>query len=785
MKTILRNLLSVSRRFKMAMLLNVLGLSVAFAAFVLIMMQVDYDRNFDKGIKHWDHIFRVEVAYQSGERQAIINRPLAEAFIRSSPHIQAGALTDPWGGATFFYTEENGARNNFRERWMRIFPEYADVFAFDMREGSADKLKEPAMVLLPRSLSSKLFGDEPAVGKRLYVGNSKNVFTVGGVYRDFPDNSSVENCVYYQLNPKENYQNFGNWNYSFYVRLDDPANASGLFENFKAHFDVSTLSKGFSWEEAGMFLTLTPLADVHFDSGVAYDNAPKASKSTMLVLFAIAIVIIVIAAINFTNFSTALTPMRIKSINTQKVLGGEVSVIRMSLVLEAVVIGFVSFLLALFWIYLFAETNLSALIDPRIALTDYPLLLAGSALIAVVTGLCAGLYPAYYMTSFSPALVLKGSFGLSSKGRRLRNALIGIQFVASFGLIVSAVFMYLQNYYMQHAPLGYDKDELIVMDLNNTLWKSHEAFVSQAKSFSGIDDVTFAEPLLSSQDQYMGWGREYKGEEINFQCLPVDPSFLKVMGIQVSEGRDFREEDARDPYGAYIFNERARSSYDMELGSMIDSAKIIGFMPDVKFASFRTEIAPMAFFVWGTRNWGTHPNWIYIKVKAGSDLRAAMDHVRSVARTFDPEYPFNIRFFDQVLDKLYKKEEDLSSLITLFGACAIFISIVGVFGLVVFDSEYRKKEIGVRKVLGSTTGEIIVMFNKTYLRILCVCFVLAAPIAGYAVSRWLENFAYKTPMYWWVYLLAFAIVSIVTILTVTFQNWKAANANPVNSIKSE
>ena len=725
MKTILRNLLSVLRRFKMATLLNVLGLSVAFSAFILIMMQVDYDRNFDRGIKDVDRIFRVEVAYESGTKQAIINRPLAEAFIRSSPHILAGSLLDPWGEGAFFYTEENGVRNNFKERWMRVFPEYADIFTFDMLDGSADKLKEPNMVLLPLSLSSKLFGNQSAVGKQLHMANSKGVFTVGGVYRDFPDNSSVGNSIYYQLNPKENFQNFGNWNYMFYVRLDDPANASGLFENFKAHFDVSTLSKDFSWEGGGMSLVLNPLTEVHFDSGVTYDNAPKASKSTMLVLFAIAIVIVVIAGINFTNFSTALTPMRIKSINTQKVLGGEVSVIRMSLILEAIVISVISFLLALLWVSLFSSTTLSALIDARIALMDYPL------------------------------------------------------------LIIGAVFMYLQNYYMQHAPLGYDKDEIIVTDLNAKLWKSHEAFVSQVKSFSGIDDVTFAEPLLSSSDQYMGWGREYQGREISFQCLPVDPSFLKVLGIQVNEGRDFREEDANNPYGAYIFNERARAAYEMEVDAMIDSAKIVGFIPDVKFASFRTEIAPMAFFVWGTRNWGSRPNWAYIKVKAGSDLRAAMDHVRSAVRTFDPEYPFNIRFFNQVLNDLYKKEGNLSSLITLFGLCAIFISIVGVFGLVVFDSEYRKKEIGVRKVLGSTTGEIIVMFNKTYIRILCICFVLGAPAAGYAVHRWLENFAYKTPMYWWVYLIAFALVSIITILTVTFQNWHAANENPVHSIKNE
>ena len=232
----------------MATLLNVLGLSVAFSAFILIMMQVDYDRNFDRGIKDVDRIFP-EVAYESGTKQAIINRPLAEAFIRSSPHILAGSLLDPWGEGAFFYTEENGVRNNFKERWMRVFPEYADIFTFDMLDGSADKLKEPNMVLLPLSLSSKLFGNQSAVGKQLHMANSKGVFTVGGVYRDFPDNSSVGNSIYYQLNPKENFQNFGNWNYMFYVRLMIRRMLPACSRISKAHFDVSTLSKDFSGKE--------------------------------------------------------------------------------------------------------------------------------------------------------------------------------------------------------------------------------------------------------------------------------------------------------------------------------------------------------------------------------------------------------------------------------------------------------------------------------------------------------------------------------------------------------
>lgn len=779
MKTILRNLLSVLRRFKMATLLNVLGLSVAFSAFILIMMQVEYDQNFDRGYTDTESIFRVEAMFEDGG-QAVICRPLADAFIQSSPHIVAGTLANPWGGDLFFSVEENGVRNTFKEQCINVYPEFTKVFDFKFQEGNPEALQEPNVVLLPQSMAQKFFGNQSAVGKQLKFENGDHL-TVGGVYKDYPRNSSVRNCIYQKMDPKENAQSWGNWNYIFYIRLDNPKNVEGLFENFKAHFDPALIKdNSFSWGGSGMTFRINPLPDVHYTTDVKYDQTPKASRQTLMILFAIAIVIVIIAGINFTNFSTALTPMRIKSINTQKVLGGKESVIRFALILEAVLISIISYLLGLLLVYIAGKTEIASLINADISLSMHIGLVLATAFISIATGLLAGIYPAYYMTSFPPALVLKGSFGLSPKGRQLRNALIGVQYVASFGLIIGATFMYLQNYYMQNTPLGYDKDEIIITNMNNNIRKSRDAFASQVKSFSGIEEVTYAEMLLSSQDQYMGWGRKYRDKDIQFQCLPVEPSFLKVMNVKISEGRDFREEDKAKRYGTFVFNERARTEYGLEIGSLIDSMEIVGFMPDVKFASFRTEVTPMAFFVWGTNNWGNQPNYAYIKVKAGSDLRGAMQHVKTTLQSFDPEYPFNVRFFDEVLNGLYEKERSLSSLITLFSLIAIFISVVGVFGLVVFDSEYRKKEIGIRKVLGSTTEEIIVMFNKTYIRILCVCFVLGAPIAGYVVHRWLENFAYKTPMYWWVYLIAFAIIAVITILTVTFQNWRAANENPVH-----
>ena len=791
MKTILRNFFSVLRRFKAASVLNVLGLSIAFVAFMLIMMQVNYDYTFDCSHRNADAIFRVDIVHGSKGSQAIICRPFARAFTESSPHIKGGCLLNAWVGSPFFYVEQNGQRTGYRENAWEVTPGLLDVIHFDMLEGTAQALDEPGSVILPESMAKKIFGNETAVGKQLIAPNVEmNAQIIKGVYKDFPRNSALQNVIYVAMNPKENYDNWGNWNYFFFVRLDDPANKENVLDNFKSNFNAKEVfGNEFEWGgEESFDLRLTSLPDVHFLNNVDFDSMPKASRQTLLVLFSIAFVIIIIAGINFTNFSTALTPMRIKSINTQKVLGSSDRMLRGSLLVEAVGVSTFAYLLSLLFLYVIPKTPVASLVDADISFGAQPMIIAGTAVIAVIVGVLAGLYPSYYVTSFPPALVLKGSFGLSLAGRRMRSVLVGIQFVASFILIIGSLFMYLQNRYMQNAPLGYDKEEMIIVHLNNKINKDRDAFTNQLKSFSGVEDVTYSQFLLSSQDQYMGWGRDYNGKNINFQCLPVSSSFLKVMGIEVKEGRDFRPEDDQKETGCYIFNEKAKAQLELKLNEQIDGDEIIGFIPDIKFASFRQEVTPMAFYLWGKYQWGQEGNYYnaaYVKFKAGSDLRAGMEHVRESLKKFDSEYPFVIRFYDEVLQHTYEKELKIGSLITLFSLVAIFISIVGVFGLVVFESEYKRKEIAVRKVLGSTTGEVLYMFNVSYFWILLICFVHGAPVAWYGVHRWLENFAYRTPMYWWVLPLAFLAIGMITFLTVTYQNWHVANENPVKNIKSE
>jgi len=786
MNPIFKNFLNIIRRFKLAVALNILGLSVAFAAFMVIMMQLHHDFSFDKFHKDYDKIFRVD--FTRGDYSiALLSRPLAEQFFESSPHIVAGAIVQSWEFQSFFHVEnDDGVRHFYRENSTTVSPSFFDVFTFDFVEGSIDAQMAPGSIIIPLSLSRKLFGNEQAVGRNIVVQtNNRGIQTVRAVYRDLPSNTTLNNVIYYIIGDNEN-QRWDSFQYHAYIRVNLASNAPMLYENFNRSFDLQAAfaNTHIDWEQSEARLDLTALSDIRYVTGIEFDTAPKTSKQTLLILFAIAIMIVTIACINFTNFSTALTPMRIKSINTQRVLGAQRGTMRMAIASEAMIVSFVSYLIAILLVSLFNTTPLVRLVDADLSLAANSLIICGTALVALLAGVFAGLYPAFYMTSFDLAFVLKGSFGLSPKGKKIRNTLISIQYVASFALIIGASFMYLQNHFMQNSPLGFDKDEIIVVNVENAQIDK-DVFTGRLMEHHGIEGVTFSQNLLSSSDQYSQWARQYKGRNIGFNVFFVHHTFLKSLGIEIAEGRDFMQEDAGIPRGRFVFNETAKNRYDLELNTTIDNGEIIGFVPDIKFASFRTTVEPMAFFLFGTEQWNRMLNYTYIRINSGVNKRAAMSHIHATLAEFDANFPFEVRFFDEVLQRLYEREVALSTLITLFSMIAIFISIIGVFGLVMFDSECRRKEIGIRKVFGATTMGIIIMFNKVYFKILAVCFVIAAPIAWYAVSRWLENFAYTTPMYWWVYLLAFVAVAAITVATVTFQNWRVANENPVDSIKKE
>ena len=784
MKTIIRNLLGVVRRFKMATLLNVMGLSIAFAAFIILMIQLQYDWGFDRFQKNAERIYRVGLYTPDWGNQVVVSPPFAEAFVQSSPHIETGALLSSWGSQLALKRGNDTNETSFWCPVNAITPEYASVFDFQMLEGKIESLDNPGYVLIAQSQAEKFFGDEPAVGKQLTA--DKLYFVVGGVYKDFPQNSVIQNAVYRRIGEKENQDNWNANGYQLYVLLDDPGKKDQIIADFKNHFN----HEYYDWKTKDV--RLTQLTDIYYEADARFDSQKdKGNKTMVFVLFTIAVLIVVIAGINFTNFSNALVPMRIRSINTQKVLGGSDNTLRCAMLVEAVAICLFSFILSLFIVKGMANTWLADMVSGELSLKANIPLLIGAGVLAALTGLLAGAYPAWHIPSFSPALVLKGSFGLSPSGKRMRSLLVSFQYVISFALIIAALFIYLQNHYMLASSLGFDKEHVAIVELNGQLIKNIEAVENRLEQEVSVQEVSFAEDLLSASDEYTDFGRGYRENNVQFKVFVVSPDFLRLMNIPVISGRDFLQEDSKSVGGVYLFNEAARLQYDLVAGEYITGnewyeappALIAGFIDDIKYASFRTEVAPMAFYVSPAA--GYRPRYAYIKIKAGADIRDAVASIRKALTSIDKNFPAEIRFYDTILNNLYKRELSIGWLISLFSLIAVFISVVGVLGLVIFESEYRKKEIGLRKVHGATTSQILLMFNKVYVRILIVCFVLAIPVAYYGVNRWMVYFAYKIPMYWWVYAVAFVVVSVITFLTVTFQNWKTANENPVESIKTE
>ena len=339
---------------------------------------------------------------------------------------------------------------------------------------------------------------------------------------------------------------------------------------------------------------------------------------------------------------------------------------------------------------------------------------------------------------------------------------------------------------MRGYSLGFDKDQIAIVPLSSDLYiKSHETYVNRLKEFPGIEDVAFSLEKVGSQDGYSTNSGSVKENDFHFFMIFVSANFLRVMGIPVEEGRDFYPADEMAETPSYIFNCTAKQEVGMEVGDKMDSwasGDIVGLTGNVKFTSLREGESNIGF-VTGKLPYPLTTS--YIRLKAGADVDATVSHIYKTLADIDPAYPVEIEFYDAVFNELYHKEENLRSLITVFSLLAIIISLVGVFNLVVFDTQYRRKEIGLRKVHGATIGEVLKMLNSSYIYIVLICFVLAVPVGYYGISKWLESFAYKTPMFWWVYPLALLIVLTITVGTVTYQSWQAANANPVDSLKSE
>ncbi len=795
MKLMIRNLLYLFKRFKTAVVLNLFGLTIAFAAFLLIVMQVDYEMNYDAMHSKSGRTFRLEANHGEFEHNAIHCLMFSDAFVNSSAHITDYSYRYPfYGGERYCQIDEvddQGEAKVFKENFQLCLPNISDVFDFHMKEGSVECLSIPGSVLIPESVAKRLFDKQSAIGKRIRMSGSSGwqpvsttILTIGGVYKDFPGNTTVQNRIYVPMDQldllKSSWQMYAN---EIYVTLDDPLNKEEVLDHFNKTFDFAKSQMGSAQEIA---LRLTPLKDVYYTHDTTFDFNPKGHRETNYVLLGIAFLILFIAGINFTNLTTSLIPLRLKTINTHRVLGCSIYKLQAISLIESIVICLISYILALFIVNDLSYTPIANWVDADIRLSQYKGLILLTALIAILTGCLAGLYPAIRSTSYAPALVLKGSFGLSPKGKKVRVALIGFQYTVSIALIIVTLFMGLQNHFMTSSEqLGFNKDQVAIVNLTPEIYAKHKPqYIQKLKDYPGIEDVAFSVYELSKEDDMIDLEyARHEDKDVFFKVFYASENFLSVMDIQVEEGRDFTREDLNKAQSDYIINPAAERDFHLHPGDRFNDRTVLGVSKDFRFNSCRIASSP---FVFALNNDIPNPKLVsYIRFNSKTNLQETVAHVRETLKEIDPTFPFEISFYNTILNNLYQKEQTLGKLISLFGIMAILISIVGVFGLVLFETQYRRKEIGIRKINGATTGQILLMFNKTYIRIVSVCFIISIPIAWMGTQQWLENFAYKTPLHLWVFIVAFLIILSVTIGTVTFRNWQAANENPVNSVKSE
>ena len=793
----------------MSGILNVLGMAVAFAAFYIILVQVNYDLNFNKGIKDSEKVFVMTSGSMDndGKRQMNFCRPLAEIILQSSPNIEYGGSIDLGAQDTRLWMEKDGARQDIILPITLFSGDALKVLDFEAVSGSFDEMTEFSNLAISETIAGK-FGLE--VGMTLYFQDGNATRTIKAIFKDMPQNSHFRDVHVVKNICNTGITNFSEWGYHYFIKVHDPAQIKDMQETVVAVTHDHLMKEYFgampSAEEMGMTqeemddavktvlknaeVEFMALEDLYYSDRIA-NMIERGNRTTTVILLIVAILIVGIAFINYINFFFAQIPERIRAVNTKKVLGCTRSELIISTVRESVTLIFFALILAFVFVMLFNMSQLTHLISADSAFSVNIGLTVLTVAVAFVISIISSLYPAFYITSFEPAMVLKGSFSGTKAGQRLRYILIGLQFVISLVLIICASFIYLQRSYMVNFDMGFEKEHLLYVHTGAGIGKNAEIVEQQLKTDPQILDVTWASGnLLASQR--MGWGRNWNGTTVNFQCYAVAPDFPEFMGIEITEGRTFSKEDDNSLNGRFIFNETARRQYgftleDRIVGHTDEGAEIVGFCEDFSFKTLKEEVTPFALYVYGQNPW-YYPYTAFIRVSAGADYTEVKKHIATVlsgwAQNISLE-EWEIYFFDDNLNATYRKEQALSQLISIFTLIAIIISLMGVFGLVMFETQYRRKEIALRRVNGATVGNILNMFCSRFVKIVLVCFAVAAPVSWIIAGRYLATFAHRCPIYWWVFALALLAVLLVTVGVVLLRSWNAATADPAEALKSE
>ena len=799
----IKNFITLLRRYTTSSLLNVVGMSVAFAAIYLIMVQVKYDFSYDKVIPDSENIYRLEIPnwWQEGKYMHTWNRQLPDDICAGIPEIEAGGTieTYAWSGNNYSI-KRNHTIDNLKIKTVEAEIEGLEVFHFEFIEGGLENFTISSMIISEETAEKfdLKVGDVLTVGRGL---EGDKTCDIVGVFKNFPKPSNLAICEgWVCMEPQEN-SDPSEWSYPYYVRLNEDASLVDIESKLKSQMVEYFLSMGNTEEDIESEIKrfaprLNPLPAIYFDE-LSY-SPRQGNRSTTLSLIAIAVLILVISFINFINFFFALIPVRIKAINTYKVFGAPTSKLRLNIIFETLGLTLLSILGAMVIVFTFAQTPLSEYISASVSLKENWQLALTMILFLMIFAAIMSLYPAFYITKFNPSLVLKGSFHATKSGKILRYSLVGIQYVISISLIICSLFIQKQHKYMLHYEMGFNDEQLYSINVPRAIlgyggdldYTGRDAFTDKLMQNPNIVDVAYGDGFIVSQG-FMGWNRYYNNQSITFSVFPVSWNFLQMMGIKVEDGRDFMPSDEHLEGGAFIFNREAADRFginiDTKMGGHADTpTPVVGICENFNFKPLQYEIEPFAFLVFGSNGW-RHPNEAHIRAAAGTDYKELNKYVKGIIEEFAPNADiesYELKFIDEQLALQYQMEDKLSTLVTMFSFLSIMISIIGVFGLVLFETQYKRREIGIRRIHGASAVGILKMFNKKYLYIVAICSAVAIPISYYIIDRWMQQFVYRTEMSVWVYVVAVLTITIITVATVSLRSWKAANENPSISINN-
>ena len=803
----IRNFLTLLRRYTTSSVLNIVGMAVAFAAVYLIAVQVKFDLSYNRVIKNSERIYRLDHPSWSEEGHWVYfwNRRIPAEMCAACPEVEASGAIDMISQYQHEYSaKRNSTIDNFNISVCSTELNGLAVFPFEFIAGGIDEeFKANYGMIISESVAKRC---NLKVGDRINYGRgavNQAQRIISGIYKDFPQPSTMAYSEAYVIMSEYGPEDEQNWGISYYVLLREGASREEAEQRMLDYVKNDCEKRGFSGEEYKRQLEritprLTPIAGLYF----ADDTSPEwmqGSRTTTYTLIAIAALILVISFINFVNFFFALIPSRIRAVNNYKIFGAPTAKLRLNFLFETVGLILVSLFGAAVIVVLFADTPLKEYISTSVAINENWSLAGGMALCVVLLGVVVALYPAWDITKFSPAFVIKGDFSASKSGRILRYTLVGIQYTISIALIICSFFIYRQHQYMLTKDMGFDKENLLVATLpyeavngqfTDVLdYTKRDALIDRLMQNPQIKDIAMSRgPLTNSA---MAWTRTMpNGSDQEFRVHVVSHNFLQVMGIDIVEGRDFMPSDELTETGALIFNETAAKAFELTSESVIyghigsKTTPVVGICKDFNFQSAHYDVRPFTFLIYGKYGWDL-PRIAYIRTVAGADIAEVRKHiidtVLDISPNSDPE-KVEVKFFDNELELVYQREDKLSTLVTLFSFLSIVISIIGVFGLVLFETQYRRREIGIRRVHGASVGEILSLFNRKYLYIVAICSAVAIPVSYYFIDQWMQQYVYRTPMSWWVYALAVGVILAITVVTVTLRSFKAATENPTESI---